>query len=238
MGPNQISRENVQRKLVVQSNVAGRDVGGVVKDIQERVAARVNFPDGYYVEYGGQFESAETATRRITWLSLLSLAAIYLLLYAEFRTVRQSLLVMVNLPLALVGGVFAILLTDGVLNVATLVGFITLFGIAVRNGILMVSHYNHLLAEGESLRDAVVRGSMERLSPIFMTALTAGLALLPLALSGGEPGNEIQSPLAIVVLGGLLTSLSLNMIVVPVLFMRFGVSGVGRPAGPPTSMTT
>jgi CzcA family heavy metal efflux pump len=238
MGPNQISRENVQRKLVVQSNVAGRDVGGVVKDIQERVAAQVNFPDGYYVEYGGQFESAETATRRITWLSLLSLAAIYLLLYAEFRTVRQSLLVMVNLPLALVGGVFAILLTDGVLNVATLVGFITLFGIAVRNGILMVSHYNHLLAEGESLRDAVVRGSMERLSPIFMTALTAGLALLPLALSGGEPGNEIQSPLAIVVLGGLLTSLSLNMIVVPVLFMRFGVSGVGRPAGPPTSMTT
>ena len=137
---------------------------------------------------------------------------------------RQSLLVMVNLPLALVGGVFAVLVTGGVLNIATLVGFITLFGIAVRNGILMVSHYNQLLSEGEPLREAVWRGSMERLNPVFMTALTAGLALLPLALSGGEPGNEIQSPLAVVVLGGLLTSLALNMVVVPVLYLRYGVS--------------
>ncbi|MEX0892798.1 MAG: efflux RND transporter permease subunit [Gemmatimonadota bacterium] len=233
VGPNMISRENVQRKIVVQSNVAGRDVGSVVEDIRAHIRDEVTLPPGYYVEFGGQFESAEEATRRIMLLSLLSLAAILLLLYMEFRSVRQALLVMVNLPLALVGGVFAVLLTGGVLNIATLVGFITLFGIAVRNGILMVSHYNHLLSEGESLREAVWRGSMERLNPVFMTALTAGLALLPLALSGGEPGNEIQSPLAVVVLGGLLTSLALNMVVVPVLYLRWGVGGTTAQAGSP-----
>ena len=222
VGPNAISRENVQRKIVVQANVAGRDVGSVVEDIRGQVRTAVDMPPGYYVEYGGQFESAEAATRRIVLLSLLSLAAIALLLYMEFGSARQTLLVMVNLPLALVGGVFAVLLTGGVLNIATLVGFITLFGIAVRNGILMVSHYNHLLSEGVPLQEAVRRGSMERLNPVFMTALTAGLALLPLALAGGEPGNEIQSPMAVVVLGGLLTSLALNMVVVPVLYMRYG----------------
>jgi copper/silver efflux system protein len=227
VGPNMISRENVQRKIVVQSNVAGRDVGSVVEEIRDHVARQVALPPDYYVEYGGQFESAAQATRRIILLSLLSLAGILLLLFMEFRSVRQTLLVMVNLPLALVGGVFAVLLTGGVLNIATLVGFITLFGIAVRNGILMVSHYNSLLAEGEPVREAVWRGSMERLSPVFMTALTAGLALLPLALAGGEPGNEIQSPLAVVVLGGLLTSLALNMVVVPVLYLRYGVAPVG-----------
>ena len=222
VGPNAISRENVQRKIVVQSNVAGRDVGSVVEDIRDRVSESVSLPQGYYIEYGGQFESAEAATRRIALLSLLSLAAIALLLYMEFGSARQTLLVMVNLPLALVGGVFAVLLTGGVLNIATLVGFITLFGIAVRNGILMVSHYNHLVREGVQLGEAVRRGSMERLNPVFMTALTAGLALLPLALAGGEAGNEIQSPMAVVVLGGLLTSLALNMVVVPVLYMRYG----------------
>ncbi len=222
VGPNMITRENVQRKIVVQSNVAGRDVGSVVAEIREKIGRELELPGGYYIEYGGQFESAERATRRIALLSLLSLALIFLLLYVEFRSIRQTLLVMVNLPLALVGGVFAVLLTGGVLNIATLVGFITLFGIAVRNGILMVSHYNHLLEEGEPLREAVWRGSMERLNPVFMTALTAGLALLPLALAGGAPGNEIQSPLAIVVLGGLLTSLALNMVIVPALFLRFG----------------
>ena len=223
LGPNGITREDVQRKIVVQANVAGRDVGSVVEDIEEGVRSSVTLPEGYYVEYGGQFESAGQATRTIGFLSLLSLAAVILLLYLEFHSLRQALLVMVNLPLALVGGVFAVLLTGGVLNVATLVGFITLFGIAVRNGVLMVSHYNHLLErEGEDLQGAVVRGSMERLNPIMMTALTAGLALLPLALSGAEPGNEIQSPLAVVVLGGLLTSLALNMVVVPVLFLRWG----------------
>ncbi|MCH7553678.1 MAG: efflux RND transporter permease subunit, partial [Chloroflexi bacterium] len=198
------------------------DVGSVVEDIRERVQAEVDLPPGYYVEYGGQFEAAGDATRTIGLMSLLSLAAIFLLLFIEFNSIRQALLVMVNLPLALVGGVFAVWVTGGVLNVATLVGFITLFGIAIRNGILMVSHYNHLLGEGVPLREAVIQGSMERLSPIMMTALCAGLALLPLALAGGEPGNEIQSPMAIVVLGGLLTSLALNMVVVPVLFLRYG----------------
>ena len=222
LGPNAISRENVQRKIVVQSNVAGRDVGSVVEDIQERVEAEVDLPPGYYVEYGGQFEAAGDAARTIGLMSLLSLAAIFLLLFVEFGSIRQVLLVMVNLPLALVGGILAVWLTGGVLNVATLVGFITLFGIAVRNGILMVSHYNHLLREGAELRQAVIQGSMERLNPVMMTALTAGLALLPLALAGGEPGNEIQSPMAVVVLGGILTSLALNMVVVPVLFLKYG----------------
>ena len=222
LGPNAISREDVQRLIVVQSNVAGRDVGSVVDDIQEAIDAELDLPPGYYIEYGGQFESAGEATRTIGLMSLLSLAAIFLLLFVEFGSVRQVLLVMVNLPLALVGGILAVWLSSGVLNVATLVGFITLFGIAVRNGILMVSHYNHLLAEGVTLRQAVVQGSMERLSPIMMTALTAGLALLPLALAGGEPGNEIQSPMAVVVLGGILTSLALNMVVVPVLFLEYG----------------
>ena len=222
LGPNAISREDVQRKIVVQSNVAGRDVGSVVEDIRQRVRSEVALPAGYHVEYGGQFEAAGAATQTIGLMSLLSLVAIFLLLFVEFGAIRQVLLVMVNLPLALVGGVLAVWLTDGVLNVATLVGFITLFGIAIRNGILMVSHYNHLLEQGVVLRQAVIQGSMERLNPIMMTALTAGLALLPLALSGGEPGNEIQSPMAIVVLGGILTSLALNMVVVPVLFLRYG----------------
>ncbi len=224
LGPNSISREDVQRLIVVQSNVAGRDVGSVVEDIQAAVEAELELPPGYYIEYGGQFESASEATRTIGLMSLLSLAAIFLLLFIEFGSVRQVLLVMVNLPLALVGGILAVWLSSGVLNVATLVGFITLFGVAVRNGILMVSHYNHLLAEGVALREAVVRGSLERLSPIMMTALTAGLALLPLALAGGQPGNEIQSPMAVVVLGGILTSLALNMVVVPVLFLEYGTT--------------
>jgi CzcA family heavy metal efflux pump len=227
-GPNGISRENVQRKIVIQSNVSGRDVGSVVEDIQDRVAARVKLPQGYSLEYGGQFESAGEATRTIGLLSLVSLTAVFLLLFLEFGSVRQALLVMVNLPLALVGGIFAVLLSGGVLNVATLVGFITLFGIAVRNGILLVSHYNHLLSEGVPLQEAVFRGSMERLNPVLMTALSAGLALIPLALAGGEPGNEIQSPMAVVVLGGLLSAVLLNMLVVPALYLRYGVESRPR----------
>jgi CzcA family heavy metal efflux pump len=222
-GPNIISRENVQRKLVVQSNVEGRDVGSVVEEFIDRIEANVALPDGYYIDYGGQFESGQAASRTISVLSLLSLAAVFLILFQEFGTMRAALLVMVNLPLALIGGVFATLLSAGVLNVATLVGFITLFGIAVRNGILLVSHYNRLLSEGKTVRDAVFQGSIERLNPILMTALTAALALLPLALGGGEPGKELQAPMAIVVLGGLLTSTALNMVVVPVLFLRYGV---------------
>ena len=219
-GPNVISRENVQRKLVVQANAEGRDVGSVVSDIRDRVEARVALPDGYYVEYGGQFESGQAAARAIGLMSLASIAAIFLILFQEFGRARLALLIMVNLPLALIGGLVATLMLGGVLNVATMVGFIALFGIAVRNGILLVSHYNHLLDEGKNLREAVVQGSLERLIPILMTALTAALALIPLALGGGEPGKEIQAPMALVVLGGLLTSTFLNLVVVPVLFHR------------------
>ena len=222
-GPNTISREKVQRKIVISSNVAGRDVGSVVEDIQQEVQQNVALPEGYFIEYGGQFESARQATRTITLLSVLSILLIFLILYQEFASTRAALLIMVNLPLALTGGLVAIFLfLEGELNVAALVGFITLFGIAVRNGILLVSHYIQLLGEGKTLRDAVFQGSMERLNPILMTALTAGLALIPLALGGGEPGKEIQTPMAIVILGGLLTSTFLNMVVVPALFLRFG----------------
>ena len=238
MGPNQISRENVQRKIVVQSNVAGRDVGSVAQDMRRRIEEQLTLPESYYIEYGGQFESAEVASRTIGWLSLLVVALIFLLLFMEFGSAAQAFLVMVNLPLALVGGVFAIVLTGGVLNIATMVGFITLFGVAVRNGILLVSHYNQLVEEGQSIRDAVWKGSMERLSPISMTALTAGFALLPLALAGGEAGNEIQSPLAVVVLGGLVTALVLNMVVVPALYLKFGSAGrsIRKPPAPEREM--
>ncbi len=221
-GPNTISRENVQRKIVVQANVAGRDLGGVVADIQRRVSEVVALPAGYYIEYGGQFESQADATRTIALLSVLSIAAIFLILFADFRSARVAILIMANLPLALIGGVGAVLLTSRVVSIASLVGFVTLFGIAVRNGILLIAHYRQLLVEGVPFREAIVRGSLERLSPIFMTALCAGLALIPLALGGGEPGKEIQTPMAIVILGGLLSSLALNMVVLPALYWLYG----------------
>ena len=221
-GPNTISREDVQRKIVVQANVAGRDLGSTVAEIRERVTERVKLPAGYFVTYGGQFESQEEATRTISLLSLLSLAAIFLILYSEFRSSRIAALVMVNLPLALIGGVVAVLLTGRVVSVASLVGFVTLFGIATRNGILLISHYRHLLAEGVPVVEAIERGSLERLSPILMTALTAGLALIPLAMGGGEPGNELQTPMAIVILGGLLSATALNMLVLPALYRLYG----------------
>ncbi|MCG8605993.1 efflux RND transporter permease subunit [bacterium] len=227
-GPNTISRENVQRKIVVQANVSGRDLRSVVDDIQNRLSDNLTFPQDYYVEFGGQFESAQAATRLIALLSLISIAAIFLLLYLQFNSFRSAFLIMANLPLALVGGIWAVFLTDGIVSMASLVGFITLFGIATRNGILIISHYNHLLAKGEAFKEAVTKGSLERLNPIMMTALTTGLALIPLALGGGEPGKEIQTPMAIVILGGLLTSTALNMVVVPSLFYKFGKS---RPAG-------
>ncbi len=224
-GPNYISRENVQRKIVVQANVAGRDLQSVVDDIKTKITENVDVPHGYYVEYGGQFESATEATRMITLLSILSILAIFIALYLEFGNFRQSFLVMVNLPLALIGGVVALFFSEGIITIASMVGFITLFGIAVRNGIIMVSHYNHLMeTEGKSLRDAVMQGSLERLNPILMTALTTGLALLPLALAMDQPGSEIQAPMSIVILGGLLTATFLNMIVIPVLFERWGVT--------------
>jgi len=221
-GINTISRENVQRKIVVQANVSGRDLRSVIEDIQDRVENSVTLPEDYYVEYGGQFESEQEATRIISMLSVAAIFTIFLILFVEFKSIRTALLVMVNLPLALIGGIVAVFLTSNVVSVASLVGFITLFGIATRNGILMVSHYNTLLEEGKSFRDAIHQGSMERLSPVLMTALAAGLALIPLALAGHEPGNEIQSPMAIVILGGLISSTALNMIVIPALFLKFG----------------
>ncbi|MCE7945710.1 MAG: efflux RND transporter permease subunit [Chlorobi bacterium CHB1] len=202
-GPNTISRENVQRKIVVQANVSGRDLRSVVDDIRTRLDQNVSMPQGYYVEFGGQFESEQAATRLLTLLSLVSIAAIFLILYLEFGAFRPALFIMVNLPLALIGGIWAVFFTSGIISVASLVGFITLFGIATRNGILMIEHYNHLLVEGKSFRDAIVQGSLERLNPILMTALAAGLGLIPLALGGGEPGKEIQTPMALVILGGL-----------------------------------
>ncbi|MDQ8198244.1 efflux RND transporter permease subunit [Pelagicoccus enzymogenes] len=222
MGPNQIGRENAQRKLVVQANVAGRDLGSVIADIQNRVGNNVAFPAGYYVEYGGQFESEQAASRAIGILSLVSLVAIFLILYYQFGNVRDTLFALVNLPLALIGGVWAVQFTDGIVSIASLVGFITLFGIAARNGILLISHYQTLMSEGKPLTEAVKQGSLERLNPILMTALTAALALIPLALGVGEPGKELEAPMAIVILGGLITSTFLNMVVVPSLYARFG----------------
>ncbi len=221
-GPNAISRENVQRKIVVQANVSGRDLRSVIDDIRARLDNNITLPAGYYVEFGGQFESEQAATRLLTLLSLVSIAAIFLILYMEFGAFRPALFIMVNLPLALIGGIWAVFFSDGIISVASLVGFITLFGIATRNGILMIAHYQHLLAEGKAFRDAIVQGSLERLNPILMTALAAGLGLIPLALGGGEPGKEIQTPMALVILGGLLSSTALNMIVVPSLFYKFG----------------
>ena len=221
-GPNTISRENVQRKIVVQANVSDRDLRSVVEDIQNRVSENVAFPQGYYVEFGGQFESEEAATRILTLLSIVSVVAIFLILYMEFGAFRPALFIMVNLPLALIGGIWAVYFSSGIISVASLVGFITLFGIATRNGILMISHYQNLLREGVAFRDAIVQGSLERLNPILMTALTAALALIPLSLGGGEPGKELETPMAIVILGGLFSSTALNMIVVPSLFFKFG----------------
>jgi CzcA family heavy metal efflux pump len=225
-GPNTISRENVQRKIVVQANVAGRDLGSTVDEIRRAVAAQVSLPPGYFVEYGGQFEAQAEATRTLGALSVLAIAAIFIILFVEFRSGRTAALLMANLPLALIGGVIAVLLTGRVVSIASLVGFVTLFGIATRNGILLVSHYRQLLAEGVPFREAIARGSLERLSPILMTALTAGLALIPLALGGGEPGNELQTPMAIVILGGLLSATALNMIVVPALYWLYGERAV------------
>jgi CzcA family heavy metal efflux pump len=223
-GPNFITREGVQRKIVVQCNVAGRDLRGVVNDIQRNVAAAVPLPQGYRIEYGGQFESEAQASRQLLLLSIGVVIGILLILTTAFGSLRDALVIMLNLPLALVGGVVGVFLAGGVLSVASLVGFITLFGVATRNGIMLISHIRHLMeVEGKTdLRQAVTRGAAERLSPILMTALAAGLALIPVALGLGEPGSEIQAPMAIVILFGLLSSTALNMIVVPAVYFRFG----------------
>ncbi|MEW7988136.1 MAG: efflux RND transporter permease subunit [Candidatus Thiodiazotropha sp.] len=227
-GPNTISRENVQRKIVVMANVAERDLQGVVDDIRLGIANEVPMPAGYHVEFGGQFESAEQASQTLLILGLVVTVGIFLLLFVAFRSARDAFLVMLNLPLALIGGVIGIFMADGILSVASIIGFITLFGIATRNGVMLVAHIRNLV-EKEGVRDhleAVTRGATERLIPILMTALAAGLALIPLALALGQPGSEIQAPMAIVILFGLLTSTLLNMIIVPALYLRFGQAGL------------
>jgi CzcA family heavy metal efflux pump len=221
-GPNTINRENGQRRIIVQSNVSGRDLGSVIDDVRSAIDSEVALPEGYFIEYGGQFEAQESAARQIFWLSLVAIGGIFVLLYMALGSIRASLLVMANLPLALIGGVFIVVFSGGTLSIASLVGFITLFGIATRNGIMLVTHYRHLLAEGVAFRDAIVQGSMERLSPILMTALVTGVGLIPLALGVGTPGKEIQQPMAAVILGGMLTSTFLNMVVIPSLYLRFG----------------
>jgi CzcA family heavy metal efflux pump len=232
-GPNTISREDVQRQIVVSANVAGRDLRSVVDDIRAAVSARVPLPEGYRVEYGGQFESAEQAIRTLLILGAAVMVGIFLLLYVAFRSARDALLVMLNLPLALIGGVVGVFVAGGLVSVASLVGFIALFGIATRNGVMLISHI-HQLVETEGVTDpleAVRRGALERLAPILMTALAAGLALVPLALAGGEPGSEIQTPLATVILFGLLSSTALNMLVVPAVYLRFGALRARTGAG-------
>ncbi len=223
LGPGLVRRENVERVAMVTANVTGADLSGTVERVQKALGEGIDLPPGYRIVYGGQFEQAAASLRSLAGLSSLVLVGMYGLLFFAFRSHRHALIVLVNLPLALVGGVFAVALGGGVLSVASLVGFITLFGIATRNGVLLVSHYQHLMKEeGLPLAEAVVQGSRERLAPVLMTALTAGLALIPLVLAGGEPGNEIQSPMAQVILGGLLSSTFLNLVLVPVLFARWG----------------
>ncbi len=217
-GPNTVNRENVQRKTVVSANVAGRDQRSVVGEIQQIVSEKIPLPEGYRIEYGGQFEAEEEASRTLLLTSLLSLLVIFLLLYQEFKDMRTASIILLNLPLALIGGVFSVWLSSGILSIPAIIGFITLFGVATRNGILLVSRYRALKEEGKPLIETIMVGSVDRLSPILMTALTAGLALIPLAIAGDLPGNEIQSPMAKVILGGLLTSTLLNIFVVPVVY--------------------
>ncbi|WP_065219365.1 MULTISPECIES: efflux RND transporter permease subunit [Butyricimonas] len=219
VGPNTISRENVQRKIVVSANVAGRDLNGVVKDIQKTVNEQITLPEGYHVEYGGQFESEQAASRTLFITSLISILLIFLLLFNEFHSMPLSGIIMLNLPLAIIGGIISIWMTSGIISIPAIIGFISLFGIATRNGILLVSHYNHLRSEGMSLHESVIHGSLDRLNPILMTALTSALALIPLAVGGDLPGNEIQSPMAQVILGGLLSSTLLNGFVVPIMYI-------------------
>ena len=220
MGPNTISRENVKRKIVISANVADRDLRSVVNDIQERIDTQIQLPEGYHVEYGGQFESEQAASRTLMLTSFMSIVVIFLLLYHEFRSTKESAIILINLPLALIGGVFALLLTTGEVSIPAIIGFISLFGIATRNGMLLISHYNHLQREeGYGIYDSVLRGSLDRLNPILMTALSSALALIPLALGGDLPGNEIQSPMAKVILGGLLTSTFLNGFIIPIVYL-------------------
>lgn len=218
-GPNTINRENVQRKIVISANVSERDLRGVVNDIRNKVDQNIKLPEGYHIEYGGQFESEEAASRTLLLTSLMSLLVIFMLLYNEFKNVKESGVILLNLPLALIGGVIILWLTSGEISIPAIIGFISLFGIATRNGMLLISHYTHLRGEGMGLRESVIQGSLDRLNPILMTALSSALALIPLALNGNLPGNEIQSPMATVILGGLLTSTFLNGFIIPIVYL-------------------
>jgi Cu/Ag efflux pump CusA len=239
-GPNSISRENVQRKIVVSANVSGGDLKGVVDDIKKNIDQSIKLPEGYRIEYGGQFESAAAASRTLFIASLLSICVIFLLLYGEFKNLTLSAIVMLNLPLALIGGVLAVFFTSDIVSIPSIIGFITLFGIATRNGILLISRYQHMYENGElkmengklkeeannsqlstfnfQLRTIVLQGSIDRLNPILITAITTALALIPLVFQGDKPGNEIQSPMAVVILGGLLSSTLLNIYIVPIVY--------------------
>ncbi len=219
MGPNTINRENVKRKIVISANTSGRDLRGVVNDIRERIDRDIHLPEGYHIEYGGQFESEQAASRILLLTSMMSIVVIFLLLYVQFKNAAQSGVILLNLPLALIGGVFALWLTSGEVSIPAIIGFISLFGIATRNGMLLISHYNLLREEKQmGLRECIINGSLDRLNPILMTALSSALALIPLALRGDLPGNEIQSPMAKVILGGLLTSTFLNAFIVPIVY--------------------
>lgn len=217
-GPNTINRENVSRRIIISANVQDRDLRGAVNDIQDKIESEISLPENYYVTYGGQFESEAEASRTLAWTSIGALIIIFMLLYQEFRNMNQSLIILLNMPLAMIGGVLILRFTSGELNIPAIIGFISLLGITTRNGMLLMTRYNNLKEEGVALWERVHRGSADRLNPIIMTALTSALALIPIAVSGNEPGNEIQSPLAIVILGGLLTSTILNIFVVPIVY--------------------
>ena len=217
-GPNTINRENVSRRIVISANIEGNDLRGAVNQIQKLVDENVKLPENYYVTYGGQFESEAAASRTLAMTSIISLLIVFMLLYQEFKCVKQSLIILINMPLAMIGGVLILVFTGAELNIPAIIGFISLLGITTRNGMLLISHYNQLKAEGEPLMKRIIHGSIDRLNPIIMTALTSALALIPLALRGGEAGNEIQSPLAVVILGGLITATVLNIFVVPVIY--------------------
>lgn len=217
-GPNTINRENVSRRLVISANVADRDLRGVVNDIQQKIEGKIKLPENYYIVYGGQFESEAEASRTLAITSIGALLIIFMLLYQEFKTVKHSLIILINMPLAMIGGILILRFTSGELNIPAIIGFISLLGITTRNGMLLISHYNALKKDGIGLMERIIKGSSNRLNPIIMTALTSALALIPLALRGSEPGNEIQSPMAIVILGGLLSSTILNIFVVPAIY--------------------
>ena len=220
-GPNTINRENVQRKIVISANTSGRALSDVVADIKQAVGEKVQLPEGYHVEYGGQFESQESASRVLYLTCMVAIVVIFFLLFMQFRNALEAGVILLNLPLALIGGIFAIVLTTGEVSIPAVIGFISLFGIATRNGMLLITEYKRLRTEeGRSVRDAIVEGSLSRLNPILMTALTSALALVPLALGGDLPGNEIQSPMAKVILGGLISSTLLNAFIVPIIYEK------------------